>query len=74
MAISSFQNKEMCPDVIKLKRELAKVELTFREHHIERLNRGIRETINTSSIHLDLLSEYRRIGSLLTNHAYSHQE
>ncbi len=74
MAISSFQNKEMCPDVIKLKRELAKVELTFREHHIERLNRGIRETINTSSIHLDLLSEYRRIGSLLTNHAYSHFE
>lgn len=74
MAITSFQNKEMCPEAIKMKRDLAKIEMIFREHHIERLNRGIRETINTSSIHLDLLSEYRRIGSLLTNHAYSNSE
>ncbi|MFN8943226.1 MAG: Na/Pi cotransporter family protein [Pseudobdellovibrionaceae bacterium] len=73
MAISAFQNKDMCPEVIKMKRDLTKVEMIFREHHIERLNRGIRETINTSSIHLDLLSEYRRIGSLMTNHAYSHK-
>ena len=74
MAVNAFQNKEMCPEVINMKRDLSKLEMTFREHHIERLNRGIRETINTSSIHLDLLSEYRRIGSLLTNHAYSHKD
>lgn len=70
MAINSYNNREMCEDTIKLKRELAKLELTFREHHIERLNRGLRETINTSSIHLDALSEYKRIASLLCSHAY----
>jgi Na+/phosphate symporter len=30
----------------------------------------VRDSINTSSIHLDVLSEYRRIVSLLVAHAY----
>lgn len=69
--INAYLNPEMCEQAIDLKRELAKIELNFRENHISRLNRGLRESINTSSIHLDLLSEYRRIASLLCNHAYS---
>lgn len=71
MGINSFQNKEMRDQTIKLKRDLAKQEINLRENHIERLNKGMRDSINTSSIHLDLLSEYRRIASLLCNHAYS---
>ncbi|MFS4460114.1 Na/Pi cotransporter family protein [Bdellovibrio sp. HCB2-146] len=71
MAINAFQNKELCENAIQLKRELAKIEITLRENHISRLNRGINTSINTSSIHLDLLSEYRRIASLLCNHAYN---
>lgn len=71
MAISAFTNRELCPDVIQLKRDLTKIEIQFRENHISRLNRGIAMSINTSSIHLDLLSEFRRIGSLLCNHAYN---
>lgn len=71
LAINSFQNRELCPDAIQLKRELAKLEISLRENHIGRLNRGMRDSINTSSIHLDLLSEYRRIASLLCNHAYA---
>jgi phosphate:Na+ symporter len=70
MAINAYNQRELCEEAIKLKRDLAKLEITFREHHIERLNRGMRETINTSSIHLDLLSEYKRIASLLCTHAY----
>lgn len=70
-AINAYQQRELCENVIQQKRELAKLEITFREHHIERLNKGFRETINTSSIHLDLLSEYKRIASLLCNHAYA---
>ncbi len=70
MGINAYDNKEMCELAIQLKRELAKLEINFRENHISRLNRGLRETINTSSIHLDLLSEYKRIASLLCNHAY----
>lgn len=71
MGINAYDNSQMCEYAIQLKRELAKLEITFRENHILRLNRGLKETINTSSIHLDLLSEYRRIASLLCNHAYT---
>jgi phosphate:Na+ symporter len=71
MAINAFNNREMCSEVIQLKRELARLEITMREHHIERLNRGMKESINTSSIHLDLISEYKRIGSLLSTHCYT---
>ncbi len=70
MAINAFLTKELCDEVIRLKRDLAKTELNLREKHIGRLNRGIRDSINTSSIHLDVLSEYRRIASLLVSHAY----
>lgn len=71
LGINAFQNREMCEQVIQLKRELTKIEINFRENHILRLNQGLRDSINTSSIHLDLLSEYRRIASLVCNHAYS---
>jgi len=71
MAINAYNNREMCEEAIKLKRELARLEIQLRENHISRLNRGLRETINTSSIHLDLLSEYKRIASLLCAHAYN---
>jgi len=71
MALNAYQNRELCEEVIQLKRNLTKVEIAFRENHIGRLNRGMNSSINTSSIHLDLLSEYRRIASLLCNHAYN---
>jgi phosphate:Na+ symporter len=71
MAINSYNNKEMGEQAIQLKRELSKIEFHLRENHISRLNRGLRESINTSSIHLDLLSEYKRIASLLVSHAYN---
>lgn len=70
-AINSYQEKELGPEAITMKRDLAKLEIQLRENHIGRLNRGMMNSINTSSIHLDLLSEYRRIASLLCNHAYS---
>jgi len=73
MAINAFNSKDMCEEAIQLKRELAKLEIQMRENHISRLNRGLRESINTSSIHLDLLSEYKRIASLLCAHAYNNR-
>lgn len=70
MAINAFHTKELCEEAIRLKRDLAKIEMNLRENHILRLNKGMRDSINTSSIHLDVLSEYRRIVSLLVSHAY----
>jgi phosphate:Na+ symporter len=74
MAINAYQNRELCGEAIDLKRALAKTEISLRENHIGRLNRGMSTSINTSSIHLDLLSEYRRIASLLCNHTYNQRE
>ncbi|MEY4615994.1 MAG: hypothetical protein RJB66_954 [Pseudomonadota bacterium] len=70
MAVNAFHTKELCEEAIRLKRDLAKIEMNLRENHILRLNKGMRDSINTSSIHLDVLSEYRRIASLLVSHAY----
>ncbi|MFZ4404993.1 MAG: Na/Pi cotransporter family protein [Pseudobdellovibrionaceae bacterium] len=70
VALNSFEKPQLSKEAIQLKRQLTKTELHLRENHISRLNKGIATSINTSSIHLDLLSEYRRIVSLLCNHAY----
>lgn len=70
MAINAYHTRELCDEAIRLKRDLARIEMNLRENHIGRLNRGVRDSINTSSIHLDVLSEYRRIVSLLVSHAY----
>ncbi len=70
LSIAAFTQRQLCKEVVTLKRELAKMEISLRESHIGRLNQGMRESINTSSIHLDLLSEFKRIGSLICSHAY----
>lgn len=72
LAINAYTDKTLCNEAINQKRLLSKLEIELREKHIERLHKGSIETVNTSSIHLDTLSEYRRIGSLLSSHAYSH--
>ncbi len=73
LSLTSFhlQDKELADRVIVQKRELRKLEKQLKESHIERLKIGLKETINTSSIHMDLLGDFRRITGLLVNHAYS---
>lgn len=72
MSLSSFQTRDghLAKQLIQLKREIRQLEKDLRESHIQRLNKGLQETINTSSIHLDLLGGYRRIVGLMSNHAY----
>lgn len=72
-SLSCFQlhDAHLADNVIEAKRALRKKEREFREHHLERLNRGIKATMNTSSIHLEVLGDYRRISGLFTNHAYA---
>jgi phosphate:Na+ symporter len=40
------------------------------EAHIQRLHQGLRESIETSSIHLDLISNLKRINSQLSDIAH----
>jgi phosphate:Na+ symporter len=56
--------------LIKEKGELRSVELAAGERHFERLREGRPESIETSSLHLDVLRDLRRIHSHLCSVAY----
>ena len=73
MAIACFQtqDKDLAAKVVFHKRNVRKLEQKMREAHISRLVKGTPESIVTSSIHLDVLGEYRRIVGLMSNHVYS---
>jgi phosphate:Na+ symporter len=72
ISVACFQtrDKDLASKVIYMKRNVRKMEQRMREAHIARMVKGNLEAINTSSIHLDLLGEYRRIVGLLSNHVY----
>jgi phosphate:Na+ symporter len=72
LSLSCFQtqSKELATTVVSKKREIRKIEKDLRESHIERLAKGMKDTIKTSSIHMDALSDYRRIVGLMSNHVY----
>ncbi|MBI2346792.1 MAG: Na/Pi cotransporter family protein [Deltaproteobacteria bacterium] len=42
-------------------------ETMFRQAHLQRLHEGLRESVETSSLHLDVLNNLRRIGSKLAH-------
>ena len=73
LAISAFTTRdlELCHKVLRAKEEISDKELELREHHLERLRKGIQESIDTSALHLELLSYLRRINSFISNIAYS---
>jgi phosphate:Na+ symporter len=73
MSIACFQtqDKDLAAKVIFHKRNIRRLEQKMRESHVTRLVKGTPESIITSSIHLDVLGEYRRIVGLISNHVYS---
>ena len=56
--------------LIKEKAELRSIELAAGERHFERLREGRPESVETSSLHLDVLRDLRRIHSHLCSVAY----
>jgi phosphate:Na+ symporter len=56
--------------LIKEKAELRSIELAAGDRHFERLREGRPESIETSSLHLDVLRDLRRIHSHLCSVAY----
>jgi phosphate:Na+ symporter len=56
--------------LIREKAELRNIELAAGERHFERLREGRPESIETSSLHLDILRDLRRIHSHLCSVAY----
>ena len=70
--IAAFASHDvtLARQILDRKREISQVERTFRQNHIQRLHDGYRETIDTSEIHLDVLTNLKRINSHITAIAY----
>lgn len=73
LSITAFDtdSEELARQAIKHKEILVEKEREFKERHINRLHKGFIESINTSSIHLELLSHLRRANSITTRIAYA---
>ena len=55
----------------RLKERITELEKDYRNAHLERLRQGLRESFETSAIHLDLLSNIERINTHITHIAYT---
>jgi len=72
ISISAFasRNKDLAQKVLRNKVRIGEREKDLRQAHINRLHKGLKESIDTSAIHLDILSNLKRINSHITNIAY----
>ena len=57
--------------LIDAKKTIREAEQETSTQHFQRLREGLPETIATSSLHLDIIRDYRRINSYITTVAYS---
>lgn len=62
----TMEDPSLIRKMVRHEDHLAHLEDQYREAHLHRLHKGLKETIETSSIHLDLLANFRRINSKLT--------
>jgi phosphate:Na+ symporter len=72
LAIAAFTSGdgELARKLLRHKVKIAEIAQHLIETHIQRLHQGLRESIETSSIHLDLLSNLKRINSHLSSIAH----
>jgi len=52
------------------KQELHKLEKRSVSKHLQRLGKGIADSLETSSMHIDVVRDYKRVNSLLSSIAY----
>lgn len=64
------ENSSLARDIIKGKDWIRGAEARATEAHLERIREGVPETIATSSLHLDIIRDYRRINSYISTVAY----
>jgi phosphate:Na+ symporter len=72
LVVSAFaaQDVPLAQQVIKEKSNIHQKEREFKQAHIRRLHQGLPESIETSAIHLDVLTSLKRINSHVTGIAY----
>ena len=69
LALSAFStsDEELAQKVLRHRTKLVEIEHELKQRHIERLHRGLRESLETSGMHLDLLGYLRRINGLVAH-------
>ena len=72
LSLSVFisQDAQQARALMARKDQFRKMELEGTEWHLERLRSGMIESIETSSLHIDMLRDFKRINSHLTSVAY----
>ncbi len=71
-AISAFatSDHDLADRVLRNKEELGIMERELVQAHLDRLRKGLRESMETSHLHLDLIGNLARINSLITHIIY----
>lgn len=69
MAIDAFVtwDKKLAARINQSKPEIDALERKLHDSHIQRLQRGLPESLETSTVHLDLISDLRRVNFHTTN-------
>jgi phosphate:Na+ symporter len=72
LTVSAFatRNRALAERAYRNKTRIRDLEKKYYRRHIDRLESGLSESIETSSIHLDVLTNLKRINTHLTNIAY----
>lgn len=72
LAVAVFLNGDLksAQLLIAEKVNFRELEMRYADNHLKRLSGHTPQTIETSSLHLDLLSEYKRLNSLFCSVAY----
>jgi len=72
LGVSAFASGdiELAHKLLRHKTKLGEIERDLKQAHINRLHLGLKESIDTSAIHLDILTNLKRINSYIANIAY----
>lgn len=73
MAHNIFLSEDpaLAQQLVDGKKAIREAERATSSHHFERMRTGLPETIATTSLHLDIIRDYRRINSYITTVAYA---
>jgi phosphate:Na+ symporter len=72
IAVSAFASRDqlLAAELLRHKRQIHEIEIELRARHFHRLHAGLAESIETSAVHLDVLTNLKSINSHLASVAY----
>ncbi len=72
LAVAVFLNGDLksAQQLIAEKVSFRELEMRYADNHLQRLSGNTPQSIETSSLHLDLLSDFKRVNSLFCSVAY----